>query len=303
MQLNLREKAASDNGQNSLDLAPSLMTSDTGWYDSLDNKLTCLRDIPLLQRLRTNVFRTWGIEPTLNHSGCINRLGNVGIYVLADLTTVGFTISTKNPGWNDMLYDHYTSVIEEMLQYPNLLGFIVGEDVITGVGTNDSGPYVKAAVRDMKACIRHKGYRPIPIGYVDSLVSSMYTAGPSQRGPNLANYIPEYLNCGDPSDAIDFWGFDLRLQSMSITFRLNSDYSDHHGILILSNYSVPVFTAAYGWFANASFLEPASARNISDNASDISVLFGEQMSAIGLAVSSISSRLSLTTAPMVSTHL
>lgn len=234
----------------------------------------CSRDIPFLQRLQINVVRTYGIDPLGDHSGCMTELGNAGIYVLADLVTRGLTISTTNPVWNDVLYDHYASVVDAMHNYSNLLGFIVGDDVVAGIRTNESGPYVKAAVRDMKAHIQQKNYRPIPVGYVGSLYPVTYS-WPGTEYPTI-DTIPSYLNCGNKSDAIDFWGVHL-ISDPQINISSAIDFEDRsHNASLLTHFSVPVFMASYGWLTdnNITAKPMASQRTFSD----ISILFGERMS-------------------------
>lgn len=88
-----------------------------------------------------------------------------------------------------------------MQNLTNLLGFIIGDNVIQGIGQDDAGPYVKAAVRDMKAYINQKDYRMIPIGYVnDLLVRNNFVIDPASKR------TWEYLNCGNANETIDFFG-------------------------------------------------------------------------------------------------
>lgn len=207
--------------------------------DPLADPAACARDIPYLQDLQTNVIRTYGIDPSRSHSQCMTEFANAGIYVIADLVAPGYTIGSVNPVWNNVLYNRYTSVIDIMHNYTNLLGFVLGDDVVNGVGTNDSGPYVKAAVRDMKAYIRQKDYRSIPVGYVNSVLQGPAVAEVS----TAAKDIWQYLNCGDKGDNIDFWGANIVDWCKGSSFTI-SGYSN--ATSELSAYSVPVFLATYG---------------------------------------------------------
>ena len=208
------------------------------YVDALADAASCTRDLPYMQKLQTNVVRLYGIDPSLNHTECMTLLANAGIYVLVDLVAPGYTISTTNPVWNDVLYNRYASVIDAMQNYTNMLGFIVGDDVASGVGSKDSGPYIKAAVRDMKAYIREKNYRSIPVGYVNSVLQ-----GSNAQASDASMSIWNYLNCGDQNDAIDFWGANIVAWCKDSTFT-DSGYNDV--TTKLKNYSIPTFLAAYG---------------------------------------------------------
>ena len=177
-------------------------------------------------------------------------LARAGIYVMVDLTAPGYTLDILNPVWNNVLYNSYTSVIDTMHNYTNLLGFVLGDDVVGGINQNDSGPYLKAAVRDMKAYIRQENYRPIPVGYVSDNSLS-------------------YLNCGDKSDDnIDFWGANNR--HWCADFETENAYKSYaNATSVLSAYPVPVFVAAY------SCATP-SLRDFSE----IDVIYGQMMSPV-----------------------
>ncbi|KAI9716662.1 MAG: hypothetical protein M1812_005200 [Candelaria pacifica] len=199
----------------------------TTYVDALTDASACQRDVPYLNQLQVNVVRSYGIDPSKDHSNCLQVFADAGIYVLADLPTPGYTISNTNPQWNDVLYKRYTAVIDALEKYDNVLGFIVGEDVFKGPGSpSDSSSYVKAAVRDMKAYIREKNYRAIPVGYANT---------------NAAGY--NYLDCGNPAEDIDFLGANMR------NWCGDNDYGSsgwENVTKSLHDYSVPAFLAEYG---------------------------------------------------------
>ncbi|KAG7007173.1 1,3-beta-glucanosyltransferase gel3 [Physcia stellaris] len=227
---------SSDDGSVATNLARA--SADNLYVDPLTDGSACVRDIPYLQKLRINVVRSYGIDPGRDHSSCMNDLANAGIYVLADLPAPGLTISDKNPVWNDALYDRYTQVIDAMHNFTNLFGFIIGDNVIQGISQDDAGPYVKAAVRDMKAYIKQKDYRMIPIGYVnDLLVGNGAVIDPVSKN------TWEYLNCGNANETIDFFGGNAVSFCKDSSFQ-TSGYKN--ATEELSNYSIPTFLASYG---------------------------------------------------------
>ena len=234
---------------------------DDIYVDPLSDPSACRRDIPFLQQLQTNVVRSYGIDDTQSHDECMSLFANAGIYVLIDLPAPGLTIGNLNPTWNDALYDRYSKVVDAMHNYTNLLGFIVGDNVVQGIGTNDSGPYVKAAARDMKAYIQQNNYRSIPVGYVNDVLQ-----GSAAAIDPMSKDTWEYLNCGDTSDTIDFFGANM------VSFCKGSTYTDsgyNNATQELSGYSIPVFVAAYG-----------CSQALNRDFSEISIIYGFLMSPI-----------------------
>ncbi|TPR09813.1 Fungal specific transcription factor domain family protein [Aspergillus niger] len=199
--------------------------------DPLSSKTTCERDIPYMKELRTNVIRTYDIDPTADHDDCMQLLADAGIYVIADLSNTSVAIDRSDPAWQLTLYNRYTSVIDAMAGYNNTLGFFAGNEIANSVGTTDAMPYVKAAIRDMKTYISNKGYRTIGVGYATADVSSIRA--------DLADYI----NCQSESVGIDFFGYNIYSWCGDSTYA-ESGYKSRTEEF--ANYSVPVFFSEYG---------------------------------------------------------
>ena len=53
--------------------------STGGFVDPLGDAAGCNRDIPLLQKLGTNVIRTYAIDTSLDHTACIQAFSNAGM--------------------------------------------------------------------------------------------------------------------------------------------------------------------------------------------------------------------------------
>ncbi|GKZ26588.1 1,3-beta-glucanosyltransferase gas1 [Aspergillus brasiliensis] len=243
---------------NNTQLTPNLTIADdytgnssSSYIDPLSNPTLCKRDIPILQELNTNVIRVYAIDPTKDHSTCMNLLAAAGIYVISDLSNPTQSIDRSDPTWETSLYTRYTDVIDELIQYNNTLGFFAGNEVSNDIATTDASAYVKAAVRDTKAYIKSRGYRSIGVGYA--------TNDDADIRVNMA----DYFNCGSEDESIDFWGYNIYSWCGQSSYT-KSGYDDRTEEF--RNYSVPVFFSEYG-------CNTVSPRKFTD----IEALFGDKM--------------------------
>ncbi|KAJ5112001.1 hypothetical protein N7532_000046 [Penicillium argentinense] len=199
--------------------------------DPLADATACERDVPLMKELRTNVIRTYYINPDADHTKCMQLLSDAGIYLISDLSSPNVSINRADPEWQVSLYSRYTAVIDELQQYNNTIGFFAGNEISNTVATTDASAYVKASVRDMKSYIKQKGYRSMGVGYATADVSNIRV--------NLANY----LDCESDDQAIDFWGYNIYSWCGNSTYQ-ESGYKARTEEF--RNYTAPVFFAEYG---------------------------------------------------------
>jgi hypothetical protein len=205
--------------------------SSSDYSDPLADTTACKRDIEYLKKLRTNTIRVYAIDPTKDHKVCMTALQDAGIYVVADLSEPKTSINREDPEWNTPLFERYTAVIDEMQQYTNTLGFFAGNEVSNQKNNTFASAFVKAAVRDSKSYIQSKGYREIGVGYA--------TNDDADIREDLANFF----DCGDRSDAIDFWGYNIYSWCGKSSFTKSGfDVRTEE----FSKYDVPVFFAEYG---------------------------------------------------------
>lgn len=91
----------------------------------------------------------------------------------------------------------YSAVMDAFIEYDNLMALYVGNEIIAESGQSLSAPFIKAAVRDMKAYRDQKGYRKVPIGYTAADIAE------------LRPMLQDYLTCGgNSSETIDFFGLN-----------------------------------------------------------------------------------------------
>ena len=184
----------------------------------------------------------------------MQMLQDAGIYLIADLGQPSLAINRIAPAWNEQLYARYTSVIDSLHNYTNVLGFFAGNEVSNSVATTNASAFVKAAVRDMKTYIKQNNYRPIGVGYATNDDASIRT--------NLA----DYFNCGPANSSIDFWGYNIYSWCGDSSYR-QSGYDTRTAQF--QNYSVPAFFAEYG----CNQVEPRTF-------TEVQALYGDQMTPV-----------------------
>lgn len=161
-------------------------------------------------------------------------LQDAGIYLIADLGEPTTSINRDTPEWTVDLYARYTSVVDALQKYPNVLGFFAGNEVSNSPNNTQASAFVKAAVRDIKAYIKQKKYRSIGVGYATN---------DDETRTNLANYF----DCGTPEESLDFWGYNIYSWCGDSDI-IKSSYQERTDEF--STYNVPAFFAEYGCNVN-----------------------------------------------------
>jgi hypothetical protein len=206
--------------------------STTSKYkDPLADAERCRQDIPLMAAANTNTIRVYAVDPTLDHQICMDLLQEHGIYVVADLSEPGLSINRDSPTWNDALFERYASVVDFFAPYSNTIGFFAGNEVTNNATNTNASAFVKAAVRDTKAYIKSKNYRQMYVGYA------------TNDDAEIREDMSAYFNCGDPEEAIDFWGYNIYSWCGDSSFK-ESGFDKH--VKDYAGYSVPTFFAEYG---------------------------------------------------------
>lgn len=203
----------------------------TTYKDPLSNAKLCERDVPLLKEMDVNIIRTYAIDPEADHSACMKLLQEAGIYVISDLSEPALSVNRDDPKWTTEHLDRFTSVIDEMAKYSNVVGFFAGNEVSNNKSNTDASAYIKAAVRDTKKHIKSNVDRWLGVGYA------------ANDDPEINDDIAKYFNCGEDDERIDYWGFNIYSWCGESTME-KSGYNKW--TKYFTDYPVPVFFAEYG---------------------------------------------------------
>ncbi|KOS22625.1 hypothetical protein ESCO_001740 [Escovopsis weberi] len=171
-----------------------------------------------MKELGVNTIRVYHVDPSADHDGCMKAFGDAGIYILADLDT----------------FDTYIlpAIMDAFHQYANILGFFIGNENIAKKEDSPVAPYLKAAVRDMKAYRDQKGYRHFPIGYSSADILE------------LRPMLEYYLTCGsNSSEIVDFFGLNSYSWCDPSTYEASS-YNQLEKDAV--NFRVPIFLTETG---------------------------------------------------------
>ncbi|KAF9384836.1 1,3-beta-glucanosyltransferase gas1 [Podila verticillata] len=207
-------------------------TLSVGFTDPLSKPNDCKRDFALMKDLGLNTVRVYQVDPTLNHDECMKTMQDEGIYLILDLTAPKYSIVRTNPEYDTNIWNNVRSTIDAFKQYPNTLGFFIGNEVTNDKNTTVASAYVKALLRDTKNYISSASSRKIPVGYANN------------DDPNIRLQIQAYFNCGKDEERIDFFGINLYEWCGTKHTYQTSGYAER--TKDIATYSIPVFLSEFG---------------------------------------------------------
>ena len=200
--------------------------------DPLTDTTQCKLDARQMADLGANTIRVYHVDPTADHDGCMSAFADVGIYLFLDLDTFDTQFDQDNPYWNQTQLSAFEAVLDAFQNYDNLAGVFVANEAMTRLNGSDAAPFVKSAIRDVKAYRDMKKYRDIPVGYSGADI------------PELRPMLQNYLACGDdPADAADFFSLNVYEWCGSSTYD-GSGYS--HLITNSTGVQIPIFISETG---------------------------------------------------------
>ncbi|KAJ8128911.1 hypothetical protein O1611_g4722 [Lasiodiplodia mahajangana] len=191
--------------------------------------------------LGINTIRVYNLDPDLNHDECASIFNAAGMYMLIDVNSplVGESINSLEP-WTSY-YEAYVNrtfaIVENFKNYPNLLGFFSGNEVIDAVKTGATAPpYIRAITRDLKNYIKKHADREIPVGYSAADVRSVLEDSWN------------YFQCAIDGNENDMSRADIfALNSYSWCGNSNFHDSSYDQLVeLFTSTSVPVFYSEFG---------------------------------------------------------
>ncbi|KAI0203145.1 glycolipid anchored surface protein [Astrocystis sublimbata] len=209
--------------------------------DPLSNGDICRRDAALMQTLGVNTIRVYNLDPNLNHDECASIFNAAGMYMIIDVNSplVGESLNSFQP-WTSY-YGAYVNrtfaIVENFKNYPNLLAFFSGNEVIDSVKTAaDVPPYIRAVTRDLKNYIRKNADRKIPVGYSAADVR------------DVLEDTWNYFQCAIDGEEDDMSRADLfALNSYSWCGNSNFHESSYDQLVdLFESSSVPIFYSEFG---------------------------------------------------------
>lgn len=165
-----------------------------------------------MQQLGVNTIRVYNLSPDVNHDECVSIFNAAGMYMILDVNSglSGQYIDRSDPSstYTKAYLEHVFKVVEAFWDYPNLLGFFAGNEIINEDSSEDAPAYIRAVVRDMKEYIDLHAPRSIGVGYSAADVATLLTPTWSYLGCSLENStyskmdffgLNDYEWCGDSS--------------------------------------------------------------------------------------------------------
>lgn len=152
---------------------------------------------------------------------------------------------------------HVFQMMEAFWDYPNLIGFFAGNEILNEDSSTDAPAYIRAVVRDMKEYLDLHGPRSIGVGYSAADVATMLQDTWSYLGCSLEN---------STYSKMDFFGLNDYEWCGDATYT-SSGYST-----LVSDFEgtdIPVFFSEYG----CNQVTPRTFTNVP-------VLYGDDMTAL-----------------------
>ena len=140
------------------------------------------KDIPLLRDLGLNTISVGNLSPSNSHTAALQLLEQNGIFVLVNIFSsikpppdpvvrgrVQFdATSDPKPYYTLPSALETFSLLDELAERPNVLGFAVDAEVIVSPSLTPLATVFRACIRDSKEFLARRGKRAVPVGVATS---------------------------------------------------------------------------------------------------------------------------------------
>lgn len=214
--------------------------------DPIADPEVCKRDIEKFKDLGLNTIRVYSVDNSKDHDECMNALADAGIYLVLDVNTPKYSLNRASPreSYNDVYLQSVFATVEMFAKYPNTLAFFSGNEVINDGPSSKAAPYVKAVTRDIRAFLKARGLRQVPVGYSAADVDTNRLQ------------MAEYMNCGPDDERSDFFAFNDYSWCDPSSFT-TSGWDQK--VKMFSHYGLPLFLSEYGCNTNTRKFEEVAA--------------------------------------------
>ncbi|KAF2670595.1 1,3-beta-glucanosyltransferase gel1 [Microthyrium microscopicum] len=208
--------------------------------DPIADANSCARDVAEFKKLGINTVRVYTVDNSANHDSCMKALADAGIYLALDVNSPQYSLNRADEAsiqrsYNDVYLQFVFATIDTFAKYDNTLLFYSANEVINDNATSFAAPYVKAVTRDMRAYIKARSYRSIPVGYSAADIDSNRLQ------------MAQYMNCGSDDVRSDFFAFNDYSWCDPSTF---STSGWDKKVAQYSDYSLPIFLSEFGCNTN-----------------------------------------------------
>lgn len=113
--------------------------------------------VGLANGVKINTIRIYNIEPSLNHDQCMSILNEAGIYLILDVNSPlpNGSLDRTAPWttYNRQYLSRIFAMVEAFKDYPNVIGFFGGNEVINEQSAKQTPAYIRV-------CPPLLGYNP-----------------------------------------------------------------------------------------------------------------------------------------------
>ena len=222
--------------------------NEEGWIAVLKELRQASPYINTLRLYQIHLDGGNGDHSNYNHKmdGFYQAAAELGFYLLVPLTTASGdgVLDRGKPAphcYNSKLFRYGAKVLESVREHPNVLGGVLGNEVLNSLKDWPAAPCLLAYARDLK---RLEGSR-LPLMYTTQHDGIGAVVTPAES----AELLLHYLTCDvDRNATLDILGINIESWCSSLqTFERNETNCDSHLMVMMVTSSTPNISGFYGF--------------------------------------------------------